>query len=87
MVVMISAESLCILSSIVPHKTSSGARPALPMGVAPEAIVEKLISSIGSKTMCLLSCYENITQIKSSGARSALPMVVAPEAIAEYLWV
>jgi hypothetical protein len=62
MVVMISAESLCILSSIVPHKISSGAHPALPMVVAPEATVEKLISSIGSKTMCRLSCYENIIQ-------------------------
>jgi hypothetical protein len=34
--------------------------PALPMGVAPEAIVEKLISSIGSKTMCFLSFQEII---------------------------
>jgi hypothetical protein len=55
-------ETTTILSSIVPHKTSSGARPTLPMGVALEAIVEKLISSIGSKKMCRLSCYENITQ-------------------------
>jgi hypothetical protein len=63
MVVVISSKSLCILSSIVHYKTSSGVRPALPMGVAPEAIVEKLISSIGSKTMCLLSCHEIITYL------------------------
>jgi hypothetical protein len=29
------------LFSIIHDKTSSGARPALPMGVAPEAIIEK----------------------------------------------
>jgi hypothetical protein len=51
MVVVISSKSLCILSSIVHYKTSSGARPALPMVVAPEAIVEKLISSIGSSIL------------------------------------
>jgi hypothetical protein len=58
--VMISSKSLCILSSIVHHKTSSGVRPVLLMGVAPEAIVEKLISSIGSKTICFPSCYKII---------------------------
>jgi hypothetical protein len=61
MVVVISSKSLCILSSIIHHKTSSGARSALLMGVAPVAIVEKLISSIGSKIMCFLSCHEIIT--------------------------
>jgi hypothetical protein len=81
--VMISAKSLRILSSIVHHKTSSGVRPLLPMGVAPETIVKKL-SSIGSKTICFLLCRNSII---SSGARSALPMGVAPEAIAEYFWV
>jgi hypothetical protein len=30
-----------IFSSIIYDKASSGARPALPMGVAPEAIVKK----------------------------------------------
>jgi hypothetical protein len=30
-----------LLCSIIHEKTSSGARPALPMGVAPEAIVKK----------------------------------------------
>jgi hypothetical protein len=30
-----------LLCSIIHEKTSSGARPALAMGVAPEAIVEK----------------------------------------------
>jgi hypothetical protein len=65
-------------------KKSSGARPALPMGVAPEAIVEKLISSIDSSILCLLnsSCI-----LISLGACSALPMVVAPEAIVEYFRV
>jgi hypothetical protein len=61
MVVVISSKSLCILSSIVPHKTSSGACSSLPMGVAPESIVERLISSIGSKTICFLTCHEIIT--------------------------
>jgi hypothetical protein len=42
MVVAISSKSLCILSSIVHCKTSSGVRPALPMEVAPEAIVKKM---------------------------------------------
>jgi hypothetical protein len=66
------------------------------MGVAPEAIVKKLILSIGSKTMCRLSFFfERISSfmllehnsIKSSGACSTLQMVVAPEAIAKYLRV
>jgi hypothetical protein len=30
-----------LFAFIVHYKTSSGARPALPMGVAPEAIAEK----------------------------------------------
>jgi hypothetical protein len=35
--------------SIMCQEISSGARSALPMGVAPEAIVKKTFSSIGSK--------------------------------------
>jgi hypothetical protein len=43
-----------LLCSIIHEKISSGARPVLVMGVAPEAIVEKLISSIGSNTLYLV---------------------------------
>jgi hypothetical protein len=62
--VMISPKSLCILSSIVPHKTSSGVCPALPMGVAPEAIVEKLIFEYRLKdnVPSFMSWDYNITQ-------------------------
>jgi hypothetical protein len=61
--------------------SSSGGRPVLSMGVAPEAIVEKFYSSIGSNI--LLPCISNyvILVMILSGARLALPMVVAPEAI------
>jgi hypothetical protein len=75
-------------ASIILEKTSSGARSALPMVVALEAIVEKLISSIRSNILCLLLVIRSkLYMIISSGARSALPMVVAPEAIAEYFRV
>jgi hypothetical protein len=60
----------------------------LPMGVAPEAIVEKLILSIGSNTLYLfLLITSYLYLIISSGARSALWMVVAPEAIVDYFTV
>jgi hypothetical protein len=60
--------------------SSSGARPVLPMGVAPEAIVEKK-SSIGSNILspCVSTFFILVMII--SGALPALPMVVAPEAI------
>jgi hypothetical protein len=41
MVVMMLPKSSFVLSAPLFIKTSSGARPALPMVVAPEAIVEK----------------------------------------------
>jgi hypothetical protein len=40
MVVMMLLKSPCVFSSIIYEKTSSGVRPALPMGVAPEVIAE-----------------------------------------------
>jgi hypothetical protein len=75
--------------SSIHEKTSSGARPTLPMGVAPEAIVEKgIVSSIGSNILCLLLIIKSkLCMIISSGARSALPIVVAPEAVVEYFRV
>jgi hypothetical protein len=77
-----------LLCSIIQVKISSGARPALTMGVAPEAIVEKLVSSIGSNELYLLVLTRSLLYlIISSGARPALPMVVAPEAIVKYFWV
>jgi hypothetical protein len=59
---------------------SSGAQPVLPMGVAPEAIVE-FFSGICLNILSshLPSC--SILCANSSGAHQALPMVVAPEAI------
>jgi hypothetical protein len=76
-------DSLLLLSSLfLETEISSGARLALPMGVAPEAIVESFLS-IGSSRLCfpasLRSCFFCI--IISSGARLALPIVVAPKAI------
>jgi hypothetical protein len=41
-VMMLSKASFAFLA-FIHDKTSSGARPALPMGVAPEAIVEKIL--------------------------------------------
>jgi hypothetical protein len=62
---------------------SSDARPALPMGVAPEAIVESF-SSIGSSRLFFASlCSCLFCVIISMGARLALPIVVAPKAIVE----
>jgi hypothetical protein len=72
MVVMMLSKSPCVFFSIIHGKTSSGARPVLPMGVAPEAIVEKkIISSIGSKTLCLLS-YHQIVALLNNIAGCAL---------------
>jgi hypothetical protein len=58
------------------------------MGVAPEAIVEKLVLSIGSNELYLLLLTRSLLYlIISSGAHPALSMVVAPEAIVEYFRV
>jgi hypothetical protein len=77
-----------LFCSIIQVKISSGARPALPIGVAPEAIVGKLVLSIGSNELYLLLLTRSLLYlITSSGARPALPMVVAPEAIVEYFRV
>jgi hypothetical protein len=40
-VMMLSESSFAFLAPVFMKKTSSGARPALPMEVAPEAIIEK----------------------------------------------
>jgi hypothetical protein len=66
MVAVKLSKSPCVFSSVIHDKASSGARPALPMGVAPEAIVKKnLISSIGSKTLCLLSCHQIVALLNN----------------------
>jgi hypothetical protein len=73
-------ESMIVLISNRCFPSSSGARPVLPMVVAPEAILESF-SSIGSNI--LSSCLSSfiILVFISSGAQLALPMVVAPEDI------
>jgi hypothetical protein len=66
MVVMMLSKSPCVFFSIIHDKTSSGARSALPIGVAPEAIVEKkIMSSIGSKTLCLFSCHQIVALLNN----------------------
>jgi hypothetical protein len=57
--------------------SSSGVRPALPMGVAPEAFLEFLFEY--RLSICFVFSLHNASS--SSGAHSALPMGVAPEAI------
>jgi hypothetical protein len=66
------------------NEISSGARPALPMGVAPEAILESFLGT-GSSILFpfAISRSYSFCSITSSGARPALPMVVSPEAIVE----
>jgi hypothetical protein len=61
-----------------------GTRPALPMIVAPEAIIEKKLG-IGSSILFPFAIPRSYSfcSITSSGARPALQMVVAPEAIVE----
>jgi hypothetical protein len=75
---------------ILENEISSGARPALPMGVAPEAILESIFPGIDSSTLFCFSLHPSRSclffSIISSGACPALPMVVAPEAIAEGLF-
>jgi hypothetical protein len=67
------------------------ARSVLPIGIAPEAIVKCLYSSIGSKTLAYFGCFVVPTMklcyltIFLSGARPALPMGVAPEAMIKCL--
>jgi hypothetical protein len=53
-VMMMSKSSFAFFALFIHVQISLGARPALPMGVAPEAIVEKLASSIGSNKSPLL---------------------------------
>jgi hypothetical protein len=66
------------------NEISSGARPTLPMGVAPEAILESLFGYRLKYTFSFaISRNYLFCSIISSGARPALPMVVAPEAIVE----
>jgi hypothetical protein len=78
--ILSTMESMIVPISSRCFLSSSGARPVLPMVVAPEAIV-KSFSSIGSSI--LSSCLSSfiILVLISSGARLALPMGVSPEAI------
>jgi hypothetical protein len=82
------SSNACFITMIT--AISSGARPALPMGVAPEAIVEKK-SSIDSKifTHCLsciaISCIKICFLFFLSGAQTALPIRVAPKAMSVFL--
>jgi hypothetical protein len=69
---------------------SSGARPALRMGVAPEAIVGKKIGYRLKNNFSLTSSFyfriKNVLSFTfSSGARPALPIRVVPEAMIGYL--
>jgi hypothetical protein len=65
----------CIVAVIFP--SSSGARPALSMGVAPEVIVEFLFEY--RLSICFVIGLHNASF--PLGACSALPMGVSPEAI------
>ena len=82
-------EELCFNSNML-HLTrfyiSSGARPALPMGVAPEATAKCLYLVVGSPFCCFIAIL-SASHLFSflSGARPALPMGVAPEATAKCL--
>jgi hypothetical protein len=53
-VMMLFKSSFAFFALFIHVQISSGAQPALPMGVAPEAIVKKLVSSIGSNKSPLL---------------------------------
>jgi hypothetical protein len=65
-VMMLSKSSFRLLCSIIHEKTSSGVRPVLPMGVAPEAIVEKsyfeyrLKYSVPTFTHQIVALFDNI---------------------------
>jgi hypothetical protein len=64
MVVVILLKSPCVFTSIIHDKASSGARPALLMGVAPEAIVEKIYFEYRLKDIVpsFISLDHNLTQ-------------------------
>jgi hypothetical protein len=86
-VIMLSKSSVAFFDIFTHVKISSGVRPALPMGVAPEAIVENLFR-VYAQINCPFFDNQIIAYlIISSGVRPALPMLVAPEAIVEYFWV
>jgi hypothetical protein len=76
-----------LLSSPRNLKFSSGARPALSMGVAPEAIFKNMFRVKAQVNFPSFNHHIVARVIISSGAWPTLPMVVAPEAIVEYFWV
>jgi hypothetical protein len=61
------------------YPLSSGARPVLPMGVAPEAIAKKIRYRL--KYIVFPSSSYGILVLIRQVTRQALAMVVAPEAI------
>jgi hypothetical protein len=84
MVVTSINKSSFISFIILENEISSGAHPALLMGVAPEAILESLFGYRLKYTFSVaLSRSYLFCSIISLGARPALPMVVALEAIVE----
>jgi hypothetical protein len=88
-VIMLSKSSITFFDLFTHVKISLGVRPALPMGVTPEAIVKNLFW-VYTQINCPFFDHQIIAYlilIISSGVRPALPMVVAPEAIVEYFWV
>jgi hypothetical protein len=82
----------CYPSSVVLVLASSGARPALPMGVAPEAIADFFLLGYRHKyILFLLFLHHHILQeipcflFASSSRRSMLLIRVAPRAIGGFL--
>jgi hypothetical protein len=73
-----------VIVKVIFHRV---AQSVLPMGVAPEAIVECLYSSIGSKILAYFGCFVApaiklcYLMIFQSGVRPTLPMGVAPKAM------
>jgi hypothetical protein len=86
-VTMLSKSSLALFAFFMHGKILSGARPALPMGVAPEAISKNLFRVLAQINHLFFDHQIIAYLIISSGAWPALPMGVAPEAIVEYFWV
>jgi hypothetical protein len=86
-VMMLSKSSFAFFALLMHVKISSSVRSALPMGVAPEAIVENLFR-VWAQINSPFFNYQIIAYlIISSSARPAFLMVVAPEAIVEYFRV
>jgi hypothetical protein len=58
-VIALSNSSFAFSTFFIHLIISSGVRPVLPMGVAPEAIVENVFSSIGSNKLSFLESSYN----------------------------